>query len=222
MRKPALLATVITAAVALGLSACGQDSGTAAKSRNPFEVSAGDGAQHKTSTVLDTPFSKPELVLTDTHGKPFDLRKGTQGRPTLIYFGYTNCPDVCPLVMSNIGVAYKQLSKAQQEQLRVVFITSDPGRDTPEELGKWLPGAGNPDFIGLSGDFNTIQAAARSLGVGIEAPEKDQQGNVVSTHGKSVLAFSPKDDKAHVIYHEETTPDDYAKDLPKLAQGLNP
>ncbi|MGW0732004.1 SCO family protein [Streptomyces sp. NPDC002851] len=226
MRKTTLLAVALTAAAALTLTACGSGDGGGGKdgehgAHQPFEVSG--GKQDKaSSTVLDTPFAKPDVVLTDTHGKKFDLREETKGKPTLIYFGYTHCPDVCPLVVSNIGVAYKELSKAEQEQVRVVFITSDPERDTPKELGKWLPAAGNPDFIGLTGDFKTIQAAARSVGVGIEAPEKDKDGNVLSTHGKTVLAFSPKDEKAHVIFHEETTSDAYAKALPKLIKGQNP
>ena len=93
-------------------------------------------------TVLDQPFAKPDLVLTDTHGKTFDLRKQTKGRPTLVYFGYTHCPDVCPLTMSNIAVAKQQLPKAEQDKLRVVFVTTDPERDTPAALGKLAGGAG--------------------------------------------------------------------------------
>ncbi|MFI6685698.1 SCO family protein [Streptomyces sp. NPDC050485] len=225
VRKTTLIAAALTATAALTLTACGggsTPSASASKSGGAFVVSGGDASNGKSWTALDTPFTKPDLTLTDTHGKPFDLRKQTAGRPTLIYFGYTHCPDVCPLVMSNIGIAYKKLPKAQQEQLRVVFITSDPERDTPEALGKWLPGAGNPDFIGLSGDFKAIQAAARSVGISIEAPAKDKEGKVVSTHGKTVLGFSPKDDKAHVVFHEETTFDEYGKELPKLINGHNP
>lgn len=225
VRKTTLIATALTTTAALVLSACGgesSDEGRAGKSGKAFEVSGGDARNGRTWTALDSPFTKPDLILTDTHGKKFDLRKETAGKPTLIYFGYTNCPDVCPLVMSNIGVAYNKLSKAQQEQLRVVFISSDPGRDTPEHLDKWLRGAADPEFVGLTGDFDKIQTAARSVGVGIEAPERDKNGKTVSTHGKTVLSFSPKDDKAHAIFHEETTYGDYAKAMEKLINGQNP
>jgi protein SCO1/2 len=125
------------------------------------------------------------------------------------------------MTMSNIDLAMRKLPKADQDQLRVVFVTSDPERDTPKELGAWL-GAQNTSFIGLTGDFDTIQAGARSVGVGIEAPTKDKDGNVVSTHGATVLAFSPKDDKAHVLYGQETTADDYTTDLPKIIKGETP
>jgi protein SCO1/2 len=123
--------------------------------------------------------------------------------------------------MSNIAIARKELTPSQQNTLKVVFVTSDPGRDTPQRLGAWLRGQ-DPSFVGLTGDFATIQAGARSVGVGIEAATKDQEGNIVSTHGATVLAFSPLDDKAHVIYGEEATADDYAKDLPKIIEGETP
>ncbi|WP_151773663.1 SCO family protein [Streptomyces abyssomicinicus] len=175
----------------------------------------------KAATVLDTPFEKPDLVLTDTHGKEFDLREQTQGRPTLIYFGYTNCPDVCPLTMNNLAVAKKQLPEEQQDDLRIVFVTTDPERDTAGELGAWLKGI-DTDIIGLTGDFATIQAGARTLGITIEEPVKEKDGTVVSTHGTQVVAFSPKTDQGYVLYGEDTTVDDYTADLPALIKGEKP
>ncbi|UUN27938.1 SCO family protein [Streptomyces sp. FIT100] len=174
------------------------------------------------ATVLDRPFEKPDLVLTDTKGRTYDLREQTKGKPTLIYFGYTHCPDVCPLTMSNIAIAKKQLPKADQDKLQVVFVTTDPERDTPAELGKWLPAAGDPSFVGLTGDFATIQAGARRIGIGIDPATKDANGKVVSMHGAQVVAFSPTTDQGYVLYGESTTMEDYAKDLPKLIKGENP
>ena len=109
---------------------------TATASRSPSSPPAGAA---RPATVLDQPFDKPDLVLTDTHGKKYDLReRRPRASPTLLYFGYTHCPDVCPLTMSNIAIAKKQLPKAEQDKLRVVFVTTDPERDTPTALGKWL------------------------------------------------------------------------------------
>jgi protein SCO1/2 len=162
------------------------------------------------------------LVLTDTQGKKYDFRKETAGRPTLIYFGYTHCPDICPLTMNNLAVAKKQLPKSEQDKLRVVFVTTDPGRDTPTELGKWLKGI-DPQFVGLTGDFATIQAGARTLGISIEPTHKDKKtGKTVSVHGTQVIAFSPKTNGGYVLYGEDATVDDYTKDLPKLIKGENP
>ena len=217
MRKKTFAAAVLLAAASLTLSACGSgDSGD-----SPVAVVSEDTAQ-KAATVLDQPFEKPDLVLTDTHGRKYDFRKETAGRPTLIYFGYTHCPDICPTTMSNIAVAKKQLPKAEQDKLRVVFVTTDPQRDTPAELGKWLRGI-DPQFVGLTGDFSTIQAGARTLGISIEPTHKDKKtGKTVSVHGTQVIAFSPKTDGGYVLYDEDAQVGDYTKDLPKIIKGENP
>ncbi|MFJ5273608.1 SCO family protein [Streptomyces sp. NPDC088358] len=217
MRKKTYAAAALFAAAALSLSACGSgDDGN-----KPIADVSAEADSGRAATVLDQPFEKPDLVLTDTHGKKYDLLAETKGRPTLIYFGYTHCPDVCPTTMSNLAVAKKQLPKAEQDELRVVFVTTDPGRDTPAALGKWLKGI-DPAFIGLTGDFATVQAGARTLHISIEPTTKNKNGKLVSVHGTQVIAFSPKTDDGYVLYSEAATVDDYTKDLPKLIKGENP
>lgn len=218
-KKTVLTAAALATVAALTLSACGSG-GDDEASKPVADVST----QPKTeaATVLDKPFEKPDLVLKDTKGKTYDFREETKGKPTLIYFGYTHCPDVCPLTMSNIAIARKALPKADQDKLQVVFITTDPERDTSAELAKWLPSAGDPSFVGLTGDFPTIQAGARQVGIGIDPATKEKDGSVVSMHGAQVIAFSPKTDGGYVLYGEDTTADDYTKDLPKLIKGETP
>ncbi|WP_406373150.1 SCO family protein [Streptomyces sp. NBC_00647] len=217
MRKKTYAVAALFAAAALTLSACGSGD----DSNKPVADVSAEAGSGKAATVLDKPFEKPDLVLTDTTGEKYDLRARTKGRPTLVYFGYTHCPDVCPLTMNNLAVAKKQLPKAEQDKLRVVFVTTDPDRDTPSALGKWLKGI-DSDFIGLTGDFDTIQAGARTLGISIEPTSKDKNGKVVSVHGTQVIAFSPKTDGGYVLYGEDATVDDYTKDLPKIAEGKTP
>ncbi|MER5749489.1 SCO family protein [Streptomyces sp. NPDC002088] len=216
MRKKTFAAAALLAAATMTLSACGSGD----DSNSPVAVVSEDTSQ-QAATVLDQPFEKPDLVLTDTQGKKYDLRTETAGKPTLIYFGYTNCPDICPLTMNNLAVAKKQLSKADQDKLRIVFVTTDPDRDTPSALGKWLKGI-DPQVVGLTGDFDTIQAGARTLGISIEPPHKDKNGKTVSTHGTQVIAFSPKTDGGYLLYGEDATVDDYTKDLPKIIKGEKP
>ncbi|MFJ6389120.1 SCO family protein [Streptomyces sp. NPDC091972] len=219
MRKKTFAAAALVAAATLTLSACGSgdDSGS-----SPVSVVSEEAGSDKAATVLDQPFEKPDLVLTDTKGQKYDLRKETKGKPTLVYFGYTHCPDICPLTMNNIAVAKKQLPKAEQDRLTVVFVTTDPARDTPAELGKWLKGI-DTRFVGLTGDFATIQASARTLGISIEPTHKDKKtGKTVSVHGTQVVAFSPKTDQGYVLYGEDATVDDYTKDLPKIIKGQTP
>jgi protein SCO1 len=217
--KKSLSAAALTVAAALSLAACGtDDSGGTGKS--PVADIAAQ-AKTRAATVLDTPFTKPDFVLTDTHGKKFDFRERTKGKPTLIYFGYTHCPDICPLTMGNIAVARKALPPAERDKLQVVFVTTDPDRDTPSELGTWLKSL-DPSFIGLTGAFSTIQAGARSIGIGISPTEKQKDGTIVSMHGAQVIAFSPKTNKGYLLYGEDATVRDYTKDLPKIIKGQNP
>ncbi|NUS12173.1 MAG: SCO family protein [Streptomyces sp.] len=217
-------AVALAAACSLLLSGCGGSSGGG--SGTGSDSGAGSAADVNTAasqpgTLLDTPFAKPQLHLTDNHGKPFDLVKQTAGHPTLLFFGYTHCPDVCPTTMSDIALAKSKLPAADQAKLRVVFVSTDPQRDTPARLTEWL-GAMDKSFIGLTGDFTTIQTAARSVGVGISAPVKEKDGSVTVTHGAEVLAFWPKDDKAHVLYMSGTSADQYAHDLPKIIRSEKP
>ncbi|MFI9767689.1 SCO family protein [Streptomyces sp. NPDC052415] len=216
MRTKKFAAAALLAAATLTLSACGSGE----DDTSPVTVVSEEPGSAKAATVLDKPFEKPDLVLTDTHGRTYDFREETAGRPTLIYFGYTNCPDVCPLTMNNIAVAKKQLPKAQQDELRIVFVTTDPERDTASALGTWLKGI-DPQVVGLTGDFDTIQAGARTLGISIEPPHKEK-GKTVSTHGTQVIAFSPKTDGGYVLYGEDATVDDYTADLPELIKGEKP
>lgn len=221
MRKKTVpVAAALAVLTALTLSACSSDDSGSGSMRPVTDVSV--PPKTGAATVLDQPFTKPDFVLTDTKGKPYDFRARTKGKPTLIYFGYTNCPDVCPTTMSNIAIAKKSLPKADQDKLQVVFVTTDPARDTPASLGKWLPAAGDPSFIGLTGDFKTIQAGARSIGIGIDPATTNKDGTVSSTHGAQVIAFSPKTDGGYLLYGDDTSSDDYAKDLPKIIKGENP
>ena len=218
MRKKTFAAAALLAVASLTLSAGGSGSGD---SGDPIAVVSEEAGAQKAGTVLDNPFEKPDLVLTDTNGEEYDLREQTAGRPTLIYFGYTHCPDVCPLTMNNLAVAKKQLPREQQDELRIVFVTTDPERDTSAALGKWLKGI-DSQVVGLTGDFDTIQAGARTLGISIDPPRKDDNGKTVSDHGTQVVAFSPKTDGGYVLYGEDATVEDYTKDLPKLVKGENP
>lgn len=219
-KKTVSAAAALVMAAAVTLTACG---GGSSSSSQAAVVSGGQQQKNpEAPTVLDPQFAKPDLVLTDDHGKTFDLRKETAGKPTLLYFGYTHCPDICPLTMSNLAIARRSLPKAEQAKLQVVFVTTDPQDDTPAQLLKWLPAAGDPSFIGLTGNFKTIQAAARTVGIGIDPPTHEKDGTVVSTHGAEVLAFSPKTNGGYLLFGDNTSAQEYAKDLPAIVKGAKP
>ncbi|MFJ9693722.1 SCO family protein [Kitasatospora sp. NPDC101183] len=208
-------AAALALAAALTLSACGSNGGgdTAAK-----VVQQKDNTPYQ-GTKLAKNFEKPDLQLTDTSGQPFDLRRQTNGHTTLLFFGYTSCPDVCPTTMGDIGVAMKSLPEEDRKKVDVVFVSTDPQRDTPKVLRTWLDSMGK-DFIGLTGDLAKVKTAAKSLGIMIEDPVVNADGTVTSTHGAQVLAFLPSDDKAHVLYMSGTDVATYTHDLPLLAKGV--
>jgi protein SCO1/2 len=165
--------------------------------------------------VLPAPLAKPALLLTDTDRRPFDFRRETDGYLTLLYFGYTHCPDVCPVQMANLGAVITQLTPSVAERIKVVFVTTDPARDTPERLRQWLDNF-DPAFIGLTGDTARIAAAERALWLptSIVGP-RDSSGGYQVGHSAAVVAFTP-DNLARVMYPFGTRQADWAHDLPKL------
>lgn len=216
-RRVGAVAALVTAA-GFALAACGGSSGGGSA------ASAVSGSTHSAksgTTPLDPPDAKPALALTDQDGHPYNLVKQTAGHPTLLYFGYTHCPDVCPTTMADIAAAARKLPAAERKKLRVVFVSTDPNRDKPKRLKQWL-GAIDPQFTGLTGDFSAMQRAARRLGIGVSRPVKHKDGSETVSHGAEVIVFSPKDDKAHLLYTSGTSEQRYATDLPEIIKGETP
>jgi protein SCO1/2 len=195
------------------LAGCGGTSASAPSS--PVKVSAPTPDLHGVS--LGSPFREPDVTLTGTSGRPVNLIKATEGKLTLVYFGYTHCPDACPTTMADVAGALRLLTPAQRARIAVVFISTDPWRDTPKVIKSWLASF-NPSFIGLTGDYAKIQAAAKSLGIPLDRPSSTS-GEYEVTHGAEVLPFGT-DHLAHVVYTAGVSSRDYAADLPKLLQRM--
>jgi protein SCO1/2 len=161
---------------------------------------------------LAEPYRRPTFTLTDTTGAAFDFKAATSGRPTLLFFGYTNCPDVCPTTLADVAVALRGLDPGLVEQLQVVFVTTDPAFDTPQVLAEYL-GRFDADlprpFIGLTGDQASIDQAQLSTGV----PLAEEEGRLHS----SLLLLYGADDEAHVAFDAGNTSRDIAADLRVVA-----
>ena len=169
--------------------------------------------------VMDTPIAKPDLTLTDTNGEAFDLRAETNGYLTLLFFGYTHCPDVCPVHMANLGAVFGDLPPEVRDRTKVVFVSTDPERDTPERLRSWLDNFDRA-FIGLRGSLDDINAALSSMmlpGVAVIPGEHGSEPMV--GHPAAVLAFGP-DGLAHVRYPFGVRHADWAHDLRLLVGGF--
>ncbi len=176
-----------------------------ASSSAPATVSGADDAY--AGLHLQDPYRKPAFTLTDTTGAPFDFAARTTG-PTLLFFGYTHCPDVCPTTMADIAVGLRQVDPAVAARTSVVFVTTDPARDTPQVLGEYLDrfDADLPtQFVGLTGEQDTIDQAQLAAGV----PLAEDRGRQHS----SLLLLYGADDEAPVAFDTGNTPQDIAGDL---------
>jgi protein SCO1/2 len=164
--------------------------------------------------LVPTPLpSLPRFTLTDTAGHPFSFAARARGKLTYLYFGYTHCPDVCPLTMGNLAAALRHATPALRRKVQVVFVTVDPHRDTPRTLRAWLNNY-NRSFIGLTGSEQAIRRAALDSGIPLPPPSKQSSDGVV--HSSFVFPYSP-DGHAHVVYTQGFSALDYAHDMPLLA-----
>ena len=186
--------------------------------KKPPEPVQGGGAEAAyRGGLVSPPLPKPKFTLTDTSGAPFDFALKTQGYATLLFFGYTHCPDMCPLQMSTIAQALKKIPPASADQFKVVFVTTDPERDSPQALRSWLDHF-DKRFIGLTGSEAAIAAA--QIAANLSPAKKSAvrpDGAYEVGHAAFVLAYT-KDNLAHVIYPGGVKEDDWAHDLPYLAK----
>jgi protein SCO1 len=209
--RPALGALLLAAGLAL--SACGGATPENAGGHDHSGPATVEGADDTYAGIdLAEPYRRPSFTLTDTTGAAFDFTAATSGRPTLLFFGYTNCPDVCPTTMADIAVALRGLDPALVERLQVVFVTTDPATDTAPVLGEYLArfDADLPKpFVGLTGDQASIDQAQLSTGV----PLAEEHGRLHS----SLLLLYGDDDEAHVAFDAGNTSRDIADDLRLVA-----
>ena len=164
--------------------------------------------------IVTPPLPKPRFVLTDTSGTAFDFRQRTDGYVTLLFFGYTYCPDQCPMHMANLSAALKKLPAGTAGQVKLVFVTTDPARDSPAVVRRWLD-LFDRRFIGLTGTEQAIEAVERAAGVPPATKTGPANGDYGVSHANFVLAYS-KDNFAHVIYPGGVSKDDWVHDLPLL------
>jgi protein SCO1/2 len=164
--------------------------------------------------LVNPPLPKPRFTLTDTAGAPFDFLAKTQGYVTLLFFGYTSCPDECPLHMANVALGLKQLPMEVQNHIRLVFVTTDPARDEPPVLRVWLKRF-DERFIGLTGSDAAIEAAQRAAGLPPARKAARANDDYAVGHANVVLAYS-KDNLAHLMYPGGVTRQDWIHDLPQL------
>ncbi len=155
------------AAAVTALAACGSQGATSAGPGGPVAVGTGGESRTGDGTVLhgtdvSDVIPRPALTLPDTSGRTFDLRRRPDGELTALFFGYTNCPDVCPTAMADLAAARRQMTDADRQHVQVVFVTEDPKTDTGPLLRRWLDRF-DPDFVGLTGGGARTRQALDAL-----------------------------------------------------------
>ena len=160
---------------------------------------------------------KPDFQFRDSRGHPFRFDSATAGKVTLLMFGYTNCPDVCPVHLANLAAVLDKMPEEVQRQVTVVFVTTDPARDSLPVLDAWVKGF-DPQFIGLTASDSVVTAAQREvrLSPAAKAPP-DAAGAYAVGHSSAVIAYT-RDGWGRVEYPFGTRQKEWAHDLPLLVE----
>jgi len=137
-------------------------------------------------SVLEPLQLAPEIRLTNFDGQPFQLSE-QRGKVVLIFFGYTSCPDVCPTTLAEFRKVFAELGP-QAAQTRVVFITVDPERDTPDKIAAYVT-IFHPDFWGLTGSQAELETVYKAYGVFREKQESSSAAGYLVSHTATVYVI---------------------------------
>jgi protein SCO1/2 len=212
--RPVTLRFVRTCAVTLALALTDHVAAGWGPAWGQEPSDAGRPAVTYRGGLVTPPLPKPRFTLTDTTGAPYDFWERTQGHVTLLFFGYTRCPDQCPLHMANIAASLKKMRADSVGQIQVVFVTTDPARDSPQVLRSWLDHF-DARFVGLTGSEAAIEVMQRVAGLSPARKIGPTAGNYAVGHASFVFAYT-KDNLAHLIYPSGVTERDWTHDLPLL------
>lgn len=231
VRFTALLTLLL--ALALALAACGGDDADSDTGGSSTSAPGSDSAvptltaissgrdsaptpePELSGTVLEPPKVVGDFTLTGQDGEPFTL-SDLRGKVVVLYFGYLSCPDVCPTTFAS----YRQTAALLGDDLddvRFVFISVDPARDTPERLAAYVS-AFHPDFFGATGDDATLRTIARDYGVFYQRVDYDNDVNYLVDHTASTFVVGPEG-RLRAVMRYGTTPDTLARILRMFLPG---
>lgn len=202
-----VLAGVVALVLGLGLAACGSEpDGGQGGPLARVSTGPGDGFH---GVRLDDPYVVPDIPLTDTSGEPYSI--ATSDTPLqLVFFGYTNCPDICQIVMSTVASSLTRLDPDVRKQVSVVFVTTDPARDDERVLRTYLDRF-DPGFVGLTGPLPKIVELATAMKVFLEKGAKLASGGYEVDH--STYVFGVTEGGARLVWTQGTSPAQLASDI---------
>jgi protein SCO1 len=197
----------VTAALALlALVLAGCTSGRA--DPKPSELNGQNQVGPYLGAGLDPAQPRPSFTLTDTKGTPFRFGTRTAGHPTFLYFGYTNCPDVCPETMADIGIALSKVAPAIAARAYVVFVSTDVKHDTSAKIAQWLGNfstGSKATFVGLRGtqaQVDAAQAAAHITVATDDGQTHSAQALLYGTDDYARVTFLQSDNEQKAMQHD--------------------
>lgn len=193
-----IIAIVLGTALAAGIFVAGQ-------SRAPREPA--------TALVLPRPTDIPAFSLLDQHGDTIDATV-FEGQWDLVFFGFTHCPDICPTTLQILATARRTLEEEGVQPLpRIVLVSVDPERDTPEIIGRYVDYFGDGN-LGITGDLAEIGQLAAGLGIYFQKQAPVGESYSVD-HSAAVIVVDP-DGRFSALFTGPHSADDYVRDLPIL------
>jgi protein SCO1/2 len=153
-----------------------------------------------------------EFTLTGPDGEQVDA-KSLQGKPVLVFFGFTSCPDVCPTTLTQLSVARKKLG-AQADDVQILLVSVDPDRDTPEVMKQYTASFG-PWLLGLTGPEKDLEALRKAYGVYAAMESSDEKGAYNVMHSAAVFGFDAKG-RARLLISDVTDSEAVVSDLKNL------
>ena len=176
---------------------------------------AGTSAERRFSGLeVDPPQRMPEAVLINTEGQRFAMRADTEGSVRLVYFGFTSCPDICPVHLAQLSDVLAR--PGMPPNIKILFVTVDPETDTPEVIRDFLDQF-SAEFIGLTGTKEKLIEVQRQFSALVASPVVDENGKAQDIgHDGRVFAFAP-DGLGRTQYPHPTRQTTWTRDLPILA-----
>lgn len=160
----------------------------------------------------------PDLAftLTEDNGRAVTA-SAFNGKTTLVYFGYTHCPDVCPETMARLMQVLEKLPPADAKAVRILFISVDPARDTPQALHAYVTAFDAQHIRGLTGTNAQVESLAKRYRVAYQMEKRDPNGSYEVTHSSAVYIFD-RDGHARLLATSSATPEAIAHDLRRIIE----
>lgn len=167
------------------------------------------------TVVFEQPRRLTDFELVNHRGEPF-TDKSLEGVWTLAFFGFTQCPDICPVTMAELSRMMGELSPERAANTQVLLVTLDPARDTPEVLAEYVPHF-HEDFVGVTGEFLTLKRLANEANVAFAKVTLEDDYTI--DHGGQVVLFNPRGDY-HAFFKPPFDPAKLAEHYRAIAEAF--